>query len=499
MSVSSELNRIIDSKADIKSQVNIDKDLINQGNNFITNEKIDNYDDQIELMQEAYKKFIPIQTSSGTEITIDNSNNDKALICIELDGNTTQTTYNGYNLLPISSLSSTTTGDITFTNNNDGSYTLKGTASSYVGFTLFSGLDFNGTYTYVLKDTETSGLKMYLQTGTETVSSATYTTTDKNIKNIIIGIQAGTVITNLTIRPYVYSGNYDSSKTYEPYVGGTASPNPSYPQEVKVVTGANSIEIVGKNLFDKNNANILDNCVTGSAPALQEVEGCKTLYIPCKSNTTYTVSKVVSTRFIVCTTDTTPAIGVGTSVRSIDLTGTYITITTGASAKYLCVFYYYSATDTLTEQQILDTIMIEYGSTATTYQAYQRQSFSINLASKNLANNILGTTDKSAYAPVLTFDADLEPSTMYTISFKGTAGNKIYFNEHLFTSNAWNTEILNGVTSVTLTTKDTLDKTDLSQRNIYGRWIIVKNVQNQPNNNSWSEVQIEKRFDRYFL
>lgn len=133
-----------------------------------------------------------------------------------------------------------------------------------------------------------------------------------------------------------------------------------------------------RNLFDKNNANILNNCVTGSAPALETADGCKTLYISCESSTTYTVSKIASTRFIVVTTDTLPAVGVPTSVRNIDLTGTHITITTGASAKYICVFYYYSGTDTLTEQQILDTIQIEEGSTATPYENYAKPSIYVD-------------------------------------------------------------------------------------------------------------------------
>lgn len=127
---------------------------------------------------------------------------------------------------------------------------------------------------------------------------------------------------------------------------------------------------LGINLFDKDNPNIIDNCVTGSSLTLESVTGCKTLYVPCEPNTTYTISKVASTRFIVVTTNTTPAIGVSTSARIIDLTGTTITITTGSNAKYICVFYYYFDTDTLSEQQILNSIMINKGSQALPYCNY---------------------------------------------------------------------------------------------------------------------------------
>ena len=40
--------------------------------------------------------------------------------------------------------------------------------------------------------------------------------------------------------------------TYEPYVGGTASPNPSYPQDIHTISGNNSVVVEGKNLFDQS-------------------------------------------------------------------------------------------------------------------------------------------------------------------------------------------------------------------------------------------------------
>ena len=89
------------------------------------------------------------------------------------------------------------------------------------------------------------------------------------------------------------------------------------------------------------------------------------------------------------------------------------------------------------------------------------------------------------------FDADLKPNTTYTISFKGTEGNKVYFNENIFVSSAWNTQILNGTTSATLTTKPVLNKTDNSQY-ANGRWIICKNSQLQPNDNHFEEIQLEE-------
>lgn len=43
-----------------------------------------------------------------------------------------------------------------------------------------------------------------------------------------------------------------TSTSYEKFCGGTASPNPDYPQAVQVVTGENIVKIRGKNLLDLN-------------------------------------------------------------------------------------------------------------------------------------------------------------------------------------------------------------------------------------------------------
>lgn len=217
----------------------------------------------------------------------------------------------------------------------------------------------------------------------------------------------------------------------------------------------------GENLFDKDNPNILNNCVTGSGLTLDALEGCKTLYIPCKPNLTYTITKIASTRFIVVTTTDTPAIGVSTSTRSIDLTGTTITITTSSTANYLCVFYYYSGTDTLTEQEILNSIYIKIDTpipnpnypievqTATEENTItiknedetQSQVYEINLASRNLFDkdspNILnaylnanGTTTENSTFRVSDY---INVSGLSDITISGNNGNSemcCFYNEN---------------------------------------------------------------------
>lgn len=115
---------------------------------------------------------------------------------------------------------------------------------------------------------------------------------------------------------------------------------------------------------------------------------------------------------------------------------------------------------------------------------------SIEVVGKNLAHDIYTYDSTAQYAQVLYFDANLEPSTTYTISFEGTVGNKLYFNENIFTTTAYGTEIVAGRTSVTLTTKSSLNKQDITQYG-NGRWVIGKNSQAQSSANVFNNVQME--------
>lgn len=131
----------------------------------------------------------------------------------------------------------------------------------------------------------------------------------------------------------------------------------------------NFLRTSGKNLFDKDNTNIVNAFINPTGYVLQANDNMRTLYIPCKPNTTYTVSKIQSARFVLGTSNTT-AIGSSMTNGRNNFTATQLTITSGANDTYLFVFYYNGNADTLTPQQILDTIQIEEGTTATVYEPY---------------------------------------------------------------------------------------------------------------------------------
>jgi len=165
----------------------------------------------------------------------------------------------------------------------------------------------------------------------------------------------------------------------------SGTPTPTSPQPIHVVSGDNVLSICGKNLFDKNDTSKILNClINGTTGAISNYTGCKTLYIPCQPNTTYTVSRTAGTRFTAGTTNSTPTAGLTCSDLTSNSSGSVITLTTNANAKYLCVFYYNSGSDTLTEEEIRNSIQIEKGSTALPYEPYIGQDYPIYLGVENL-------------------------------------------------------------------------------------------------------------------
>ena len=123
-------------------------------------------------------------------------------------------------------------------------------------------------------------------------------------------------------------------------------------------------DISGKNLFDINN--ILNAYIDSGGSKIAEASYARTIFVPCKASTTYTISKIASARFTVGYTTDIPANNVAVSGITTDNTATSITITTGANAKYLVAFVYHSSYDN-NLNNILNSIQVELGGSATTY------------------------------------------------------------------------------------------------------------------------------------
>jgi len=131
-----------------------------------------------------------------------------------------------------------------------------------------------------------------------------------------------------------------------------------------------------KNLFNKDNANILNAYFDNNVPITSD-NGTRVIYIPCKENTTYTISKAQSNRFRVGYTTELPTTNTSVSGVISNNSATSIKITTGNNATYIVAFVWINS-DTLTLNQVLDSIQIEEGSTATTYEAFIPNTINVN-------------------------------------------------------------------------------------------------------------------------
>lgn len=185
-------------------------------------------------------------------------------------------------------------------------------------------------------------------------NSTTRTNLTGTYNRLQIRTSSGVSFNNFIIKPQLEQG---SATSYEPYKGNTYEVN------------------LGKNLFDKDNANILNAYINsnGNSSDYKKIisnNNSRTIYISCKSNTTYTVSKIAGQRFVVASCNNVPEVNVLCTNEVHDQTGVSLTITTGANDKYLVVFYYLSTANTPTEEQIRNSIQIEVGNQATSYSPY---------------------------------------------------------------------------------------------------------------------------------
>lgn len=154
--------------------------------------------------------------------------NDKTIFEPYQEGNTYNIDLPVENLLPISSLASTTSNGITFTNNNDGTYTLNGTATAEATFYIFGGnteIKANSKLTFSCKEL-IEGTRIFWYDNWAIISGAeqrigsgkpNYTTTNEittiSQLRVNISVVSGTTVNNLTIKPMLEKGSKANSYT----------------------------------------------------------------------------------------------------------------------------------------------------------------------------------------------------------------------------------------------------------------------------------------------
>lgn len=202
---------------------------------------------------------------------------------------------------------------------------------------------------------------------------------------------------------------------YEPYVGGIPAPNPDYPQPIQVVTGEQTVTVTGKNLFDINSTVVQNFSATSSVISgnlrvtngysgsnhsvalkvgdTQDYSG-KTLTL----KTLWSSSGANTGRMYIGTSDSDG--NNRTLLGNITTSGESVTVTIPTnitSTNNMLIIMAYSNNNSAQVGDYVDysKIQLEQGSTPTTYEPYQSQSYTLDLGSIELCK--IGTYQDYIY------------------------------------------------------------------------------------------------------
>lgn len=228
--------------------------------------------DEVQAELDRYKTLanvLPKATGEGTEVTLNNCG--ASLLKMQPKGNTEQDSYTGYNFLK-NEKTTTTKNGITFTMNEDGSIDITGTATANAELFILGswGVRNNDyiehtTYSFYSVNDLPSGLSVnlaFFNNGSNNYNKGISSNSRKQTFNIsdltydgiscAISVTNGATI-NYKLKLMLVKG--DTELSYEPYTGSTEttlvpSPNPDFPQDVRVATGNNTIKQTGKNLVN---------------------------------------------------------------------------------------------------------------------------------------------------------------------------------------------------------------------------------------------------------
>ena len=257
------------------------------------------------LKESISTKITKFYASSQGETHLADSDNGK-IMDMMLYGKSEQKQYSGKNLLK-STYPTTIYNGVTCTNNSDGTFTLNGTATANCTFIILRDDDLkkifesheNVKLSGAPKGSSRTGY--YLQMWKNEPEVIYYdigngVTLEKPNAgcNIAIMVTKDTVCNNLLFKPMIVDTEKYPDATYddfEPYVGGTPSPNPSYPQEILSVKNP-TVKVCGKNLLNYDAWSQID-CANGKA--VYENNGVTITALRNDAFTNYDMSKFPAT------------------------------------------------------------------------------------------------------------------------------------------------------------------------------------------------------------
>lgn len=335
-----------------------------------------------EAQEDFYQNSIRGQ-ASGEYIHVEDSSNCRAKVGIS--GNSEQeTSTQGRNLIIPQDYTETKNG-ITITSKN-GVINVKGTSTRSVEVAVpINKIILKGDYYFSTKITGTVALNncaIRLFDKNKKDLTKKYFTFETNTQPGFSANMNGTTgyiyiyLNPATVDYYIYPQLEQGTQKngYEQFTPDM--PSPDYPSEIKTV-GSNV------NIFDKDNTNIKNWYIDTSNKKITSGNSENRILIQeIKPNTTYTISKKLST-FIVATCTNMPTLNSSTTQAQRNDNATKIAIASGSSDKYLVVQFKTQA-DTLTEQEILDSIKIVEGTEVGEYSKFGQGCVKVTKCNENI-------------------------------------------------------------------------------------------------------------------
>lgn len=235
------------------------KDGINALGGELTNEST--FRSYANVLNDLYED-LPKVTNEETDEDITLNNTRKGKMTLDLKGNTEQTTYTGknsFNQTDYTTIAITSNGSPTnITKSNDSiSFTSNSSSNSsgiYINTANFNSYtdNYSSENNYYLSVDITTNVACAFKFGKD---NSSYVNIPIGTTRLIARRDTGSIVfyvnqatANIKITNIMVSTSSDT--TFEPYVGGTASPNPDYPQEIHNVSGDNEIKVQNKNLLE---------------------------------------------------------------------------------------------------------------------------------------------------------------------------------------------------------------------------------------------------------
>ena len=344
---------------------------------------------QQNALDEVENKGKITDIATGERITLTNSA-DAPARSLRIDGKTEQFTTTGKNLLENIAVDKTTYG-LTFKVNDDRSVTVNGTAEENIYYEIGNCENLSQYTNYVLTGCPNNGSQSTYMLYVSSTKTNIYDIgkgfafSNENGK-VLIKIGKGVTVNNLVFKPMIRLVSITDS-TYEPYTGGTASPNPDFPQDIRGIGESGDVEVTvtGKNIFD------ISKALVGSFDSNGDYKighGTQKFYeYAFKENIQYTFSGYVknenpngAVRFKIFYTD-----GTSDNMCLFHITTEYIYLTyTSAENKTISyISAYYSTVGYMYIKN--GELQIEQGTVATEYEPYKLQTVQIPIESAFLS------------------------------------------------------------------------------------------------------------------